>query len=101
MPKHSIKSRRGPIPLVARFKVAPENIQEAATVAIQALWTSRGLRTYLVKSVNGLSDFLNNNEDFPAFKVGAEWRADPDEVKAWVRRQRVRALPDKANEETA
>jgi hypothetical protein len=63
---------------------------ETNTPAVEPLWTTKELSTYLGKSKNALSEFLNRGSDFPAFKIGSEWRADPEEVKAWVRRQRAK-----------
>jgi hypothetical protein len=95
--RNALKSKSGPVSLAARLKPAtPEKTQ----APVEPLWTTKELGAYLGKGKNALSEFLNRAQDFPAFKIGSEWRADPEEIKAWVRRQRVQAAT-KTREETA
>jgi hypothetical protein len=104
MSNQSIKRKSGPVSFAARVTKGPVKLQTSTAaltpaVDVEPLWTTKELGRYLQKSKNTLSDFLNRTSGFLAFKIGSEWRADPEEVKAWVRRQRVSALPDKPNEE--
>jgi hypothetical protein len=83
-----LKQKAGPVSFAARMK---PTTPERTSAPVEPLWTTKELGTYLRKGKNALSEFLNTASDFPAFKIGSEWRADPEEVKAWVRRQRVQA----------
>ena len=90
--------KSGPVSFAARLKLATP--EKTAPLPVEPLWTTKELGAYLGKGKNALSEFLNRAVGFPAFKIGSEWRAEPEEVKAWVRRQRVQAIT-KTSEETA
>ena len=88
--------KSGPVSFAARLK---PTTPERTLTPVEPLWTSKQLGAYLGKGKNALSEFLNRAMDFPAFKIGSEWRADPEEIKAWVRRQRIQ-VATKTGEET-
>jgi len=93
----SYARRSGPVPFVAKIKERSLATPETSPIEeVRPLWTTKEIGAYLVKSKNALSEFLNKTPTFPAFKIGSEWRADPEEVREWVRRQRVHTTETEA-----
>lgn len=100
--------KTGPVSFAAKVKSSrkrkTDDADSARVEAVEPLWTSRELARYLgTTGKNGLTEFLKRTPDFPAFKIGSEWRADPAAVRGWVQRRTLKATTaaSTAKEETA
>lgn len=59
---------------------------------VDPLWRIESLMKFIGKNRTATDDFLSAHPDFPRFKIGWEWRFFPEDVKAWFKREQLRAL---------
>ena len=52
----------------------------------ESLWTVEGVARYFAVTTRTVYRMVNDRT-IPGYKVGGQWRFQPREIKAWVKRQ--------------
>lgn len=84
---NSTGKKTRPVSFAARTLIlGPKRSTTAPAVSsAEPLWTGKEIGIYLDKEKTALNEFLNRSADFPALKIGTEWRrADPKPEKTCV-----------------